>query len=382
MGTGIAVANLRQGIRVKLYDASPEALDRAHGDAARRSSARLRTAPAITIRWLQICSTHEQLADCDLLIETVAENRELKQRVFRQLAPHLASHALFATNTSTIRLAELSTAVPDARRFCGLHFCNPVTDAAAGGDRAGRADERGDHRGAGRVRDPHRQACRSSSATAPVSWSIDCCLPYLNEALEMVCQGVDLAAIDRAGRAFGMALGPFEMLDMIGVDTAMRAGRTLWEAYPEPHGAHSGPAQTRQARPTGPQTGRGFYRYPTPDVRACPTRTLAAILAPYIRAHGAAATRTRSPRADPADAAGGHTRAGGASRRAPQRRRLGGCCSDWRFPPRAAACCIGPIAWARPGYWRCCDRWQALGRGMQPTALLRSLAASGGRFYR
>jgi len=55
-------------------------------------------------------------------------------------------------------------------------------------------------------------------------------LPYLNEALEMICQGIDLAAIDRAGRRLAWDSVAFEMLDLIGVDTAMRAGRTMWEA--------------------------------------------------------------------------------------------------------------------------------------------------------
>ncbi len=125
MGTGIAAANLLHGLRVRLYDASPEALDRAQATLSAefvRQAAGAESAASL----LQLCRAPEQLAGCDLLIETVAENRELKQRVFRQLAPHLAAETLLATNTSTIRLSELSAAVPDPARFCGLHFCNPV----------------------------------------------------------------------------------------------------------------------------------------------------------------------------------------------------------------------------------------------------------------
>ena len=58
-------------------------------------------------------------------------------------------------------------------------------------------------------------------------------LPYLNEALELVCRGADLQQIDRVARQFGMAMGPIELFDLIGIDTAMWAGRTLWEAYPD-----------------------------------------------------------------------------------------------------------------------------------------------------
>jgi 3-hydroxyacyl-CoA dehydrogenase/enoyl-CoA hydratase/3-hydroxybutyryl-CoA epimerase/3-hydroxyacyl-CoA dehydrogenase/enoyl-CoA hydratase/3-hydroxybutyryl-CoA epimerase/enoyl-CoA isomerase len=378
MGTGIAAANLLHGLRVRLYDASPEALDRAQATLSAefvRQAAGAESGASL----LQLCRAPEQLAGCDLLIETVAENRELKQRVFRQLAPHLAAETLLATNTSTIRLSELSAAVPDPARFCGLHFCNPVPmRPLVEIVRAAQTDE--------------------STIAAAVAYVI--CIgklpvvvrdspgflvnrllfPYLNEALEMVCQGVDPEAIDRAGRAFGLALGPLEMLDMIGVDTAMRAGRTLWEAYPERTALTPILPRLVKLGRLGRKSGQGFYAYSAPDLPGVTDPTLAAILEPYIR-------RTRPPRADEIETRLILPMLLEATRALEEQVVEQAHDVDLAvlFGLAFPAARGGLLYWADAvGAARILETLQplaALGPRMHPTDLLRSLAASGGRFY-
>ncbi|MHB8970849.1 MAG: 3-hydroxyacyl-CoA dehydrogenase NAD-binding domain-containing protein [Pirellulaceae bacterium] len=378
MGTAIATANVLRGIRVKLYDAAGDALDRAQAMLVAELASAAGTPPAPAL--VECCRAPEQLADCDLLIETVAENRELKQRIFRQLAPHLTPATLLTTNTSTIRLADLSTAAPDPTRFCGLHFCNPV-----------------------HVR-PLVEIVRSNQTSAATVASVVAYVirldklpvvvrdspgflvnrllfPYLNEALEMLCQGVDLEAIDRAGREFGMALGPLEMLDMIGVDTAMRAGRTLWDAFPERMALTPILPRLVKLGRLGRKTGVGFYSYPSADSQGVCDPTFTAILEPYVR-------RTRPVRDDEIAARLFLPMLLEATRALEEQvveqahdvdlAMLFGLA----FPQSHG----GLLYWADGvGAARILEILQplaALGPRMHPTPLLRALAASGSRFYR
>jgi len=283
MGTGIAVANLRNRVRVKLYDASAESLQRACEVLQREFTQT--TLPGQFGQWVEICATHQPLGDCDLLIECVAENRELKQRVLQQLAARVTQPAVCVTNTSTIRLAELAASVSDPGRFAGLHFCNPIPlrplVEIVRTDRTSAAT-------IGRLLDYVSRIGKLPIIVrdSPGFLVNRLLLPYLNEALEMLCQGTDLRTIDDVGRRFGMELGPFEMLDMIGVDTAMRAGRTLWEAFPDRIALTPILPRLVKLGRLGQKTGVGFYRYPAADGRGQFDPDLPQILAPYVRRLG------------------------------------------------------------------------------------------------
>ena len=198
------------------------------------------------------------------------------------MAGKLGSHAILTTNTSTIPVSALAAALPDPSRFCGLHFCNPVpqrqlVEIVIGPSTSGQT-----------VATAVTYVAQIGKLPIVVQDSPGflvnrLLLPYLNEALELICQGADLRKIDEAARAFGMALGPIEFFDTIGIDTAMWAGRTLWEAFPDRIALTPVlPALVKRNR-LGQKTGLGFYRYESPDARGQVDPDLAPILAPYNR---------------------------------------------------------------------------------------------------
>ncbi len=385
MGTAIAATNLRHGISVDLYDASREAADRAadwlRADTAWHRAPFPATAPASTIPppTLRICRQLDELADAPLIVETVVENREIKQRILSQLGGKAPATALLATNTSTIRLSDLASTVPNPGRFCGLHFCNPVA-----------------HRRLVEI------VCGPQTSRATVAAALQyvvqigklpivvrdspgflvnrLLLPYLNEALEMVCQGAPLQQLDLAARQFGMAVGPIEMFDLIGIDTAMWAGRTLWEAFADRTALTPIlPALVKRGR-LGQKTGRGFYRYPEPDGPGAIDPDLPPILAPYLRRTQSFTTQEISVRLFLpmlVEAA-----------RALEDGIVGdvrdidlGTLYGLAFPPTRG----GLMFWAnRVGAKEILHLLQPLlplGKRMQPTQWLHTIAQSGGTFY-
>ncbi|HET7370422.1 MAG TPA: 3-hydroxyacyl-CoA dehydrogenase NAD-binding domain-containing protein, partial [Gammaproteobacteria bacterium] len=194
----------------------------------------------------------------DVVIEAIIENAEAKQDLYRSIEPKMQAHALLATNTSSIRLETLETALEHRDRFAGLHFFNPVakmplvevihadSTAQAATDKALAFAAR-----IGRLPVPVK-----SSPGFLVNRIL---MPYLMEALEAVGEGIAPEAVDKAATDFGMPMGPVELADTVGLDICLSVGRILAESYDKPV-----PAQLEdkvRAKQLGRKTGQGFYRY-------------------------------------------------------------------------------------------------------------------------
>jgi 3-hydroxyacyl-CoA dehydrogenase/enoyl-CoA hydratase/3-hydroxybutyryl-CoA epimerase len=202
---------------------------------------------------------YEGFRHLDLVVEAVVENLEIKRQVLRETAEH-APHAVLATNTSSLRLEDLATGLPDPGRLVGLHFFNPVhrmplIEVVVG---AATSDE---------ARDTAIAVTRRMGKTPVVVRSSPgflvnrLLMPYLEEALRLFQAGVPMEELDRALVDFGMPMGPMELLDEVGLDVAAKVAHVLSEAFPSTETKPEVLDALVGAGRLGKKSGRGFYRY-------------------------------------------------------------------------------------------------------------------------
>ena len=300
MGAGIVASHLRAGFGVTLVDANPEALasgvpgileEAAWDRSARRSDAaraielagRLRTATGLAA-----------LGGADIVMESVTERPDVKQQVLGEIERAVAEGTVITTNTSTNPIGRLATGLRDPSRFCGLHFFNPVRRMTLV------EVVRGPATSDATVARVVAHAKRLGKVPVVVSDSPGflvnrILMPYLHEAGELLREGVPAERIDRAARAFGMPLGPIELYDMVGLDTAFYAGLVLSAAYGDRIEASPVIPALVKAGLLGRKTAAGFYRYaePGPHGRTVGREDRAtAIVARY--AHAARETSDRT----------------------------------------------------------------------------------------
>jgi 3-hydroxyacyl-CoA dehydrogenase/enoyl-CoA hydratase/3-hydroxybutyryl-CoA epimerase/3-hydroxyacyl-CoA dehydrogenase/enoyl-CoA hydratase/3-hydroxybutyryl-CoA epimerase/enoyl-CoA isomerase len=282
MGRAIAAANLMAGICVTITDADSDVLARCAEEVLNETSRERPSASAESACLLRVTPEVAGLTSCDLVIESVVESLEVKRRILTRLEPVVSDDSILASNTSTIRIAQLAQTLRRPQRFCGIHFCNPVSQRKL--VEVVRGDNSDDETVAAAV------VFAKSLGKMPIvvndapGFVVNRLLfPYLNESLELIREGADIRAIERAATDFGMPMGPLEFCDTIGVDTAFYAGRVMWDAYRARIVASPIlPALIRTGR-LGRKTGRGFFAYPQSHGLAQLDPTLDAILEPYLR---------------------------------------------------------------------------------------------------
>src|SRR5207248_3032238 len=181
---------------------------------------------------LHASTSHQLFADCDVVVEAVTENEQLKTTLYQQLASVLRSDAILASNTSTISITRMAEAAPHPERFVGMHFFYPV-------DRMELVEV---IRGAKTDDETVATIVALSKRIKKTPIVVrDCAgflvnrvlFPYMNEALLLLEEGVPMDAIDKAATAFGMPMGPIALQDMVGLDTSFYAGQVIAAAFPD-----------------------------------------------------------------------------------------------------------------------------------------------------
>lgn len=287
MGSGIVAANLKRGLKVSLADAAPEALRKGASQALDEAAYDRQRKAADPKRLLELAPQlnsviTDELHDCDLVVEAVVENADVKKQIYAKLEGQLSDDAILASNTSTIPITGLAANLNRPERFCGIHFFNPVRRMKL--VEVIRGEQSSDATIATAVGYAKRLGKMPIVVNDGPGFLVNrLLLPYMNEALELLSDGASMKMIERAATKFGMPMGPLTLYDMVGIDTAFYAGRTMWEAFPDRIAASPILPALVKANRLGQKTGSGFYDYNNPKKKAKDSPEFAQLLQNYLR---------------------------------------------------------------------------------------------------
>jgi 3-hydroxyacyl-CoA dehydrogenase/enoyl-CoA hydratase/3-hydroxybutyryl-CoA epimerase len=263
MGGDIAALCAMRGIRVTLQDTSPERIAPALKRAAKLFERRLRDKRRVrdALDRLVPDVTGAGVAHADVVIEAIFEDLEAKRALFGKLEAAAKPGAILASNTSSLKLADIAAVLKDPSRLVGIHFFNPVPQMmlveVVSGERTEPALAQ---RAAAFVR-------RIDKLPLPVKDSPGFLVnrvlgPYMQNAFRLLDEAIKAETIDAAMESFGMPMGPIELADTVGLDICLAAGKEL--AKKGAQGEAEAPKvllnKVAQGQ-LGKKTGQGIYRY-------------------------------------------------------------------------------------------------------------------------
>lgn len=269
MGAGIAIVAARAGFRVVSYDQSAAALERAAADSAKffgKSVERGKMTAAArddTLARMTHSTALADLAHCELVIEAVFENLEVKRALLRDLDAVCPPHTIYASNTSTLSITEIAAGSMRPERVVGMHFCLPAQLMKLVEMSPGLLTSDESFRAAW----AWTEACGQTPVRTQdkPGFILNALLvPFNNDAIRAVEAGVASAAdIDTAIKtALGYKMGPLELIDLVGLDTQIRLCEAFYPVTLDPRAACP-PLLRRMvaAGLLGRKSGRGFYTY-------------------------------------------------------------------------------------------------------------------------
>jgi len=271
MGAGIAQLGCVAGIQTLLHDPDAEALERGLGRIQRQldrevSKGRMDAADAEAAKAaLRPAASLSDLGDCEIVIEAAPERLELKHALFAALSEIVSDDCVLASNTSSLLVTALAPAATHPERVVGMHFFNPpplmaLLEVVAGAESSERALA-------------VARACGEAMGKRVID-AVDgpgflvnrCNRPWGLEALKLLAERVaTVEQIDRVCRlGGGFRMGPFELMDLVGVDVGLEISRSFYEqSFGEPRWQPSQIAvRTVAAGRYGRKVGRGYYEYP------------------------------------------------------------------------------------------------------------------------
>jgi len=305
MGGDIAAWCAMRGLAVTLQDQSPERLAPAMKRAAELFKRRLRDKSRIrdALDRLTPDVAGDGARHADVVIEAIFENLQAKRELFAKLEAQAKPEALLASNTSSLKLADIGAKFRNPSRLVGIHFFNPVPQLQLVEVVKGAVTDSGvAKRAAAFVR-------QIDKLPLPVNDSPGFLVnrvlgPYIDQALRMVDEGVAPETLDAAVAAFGMPMGPIELADTVGLDICLAVGKELAGENAEPPRKL---AELVAAGNLGKKASRGFYVWQNGKARKGGARSATPeltekLIAPYLKEAQAAVAEGIVADADLADA--------------------------------------------------------------------------------
>ena len=258
MGGDIAAWCVLRGMTVTLQDQSVERIAPAIGRAAKFFEKKLRDKKLARFALDRLIADPkgDGVRQADVIIEAIFENLAAKQALFADIEARAKPDAVIATNTSSLKLADIAATFKDPSRLVGIHFFNPVAmmplvEVVAGE----RTSLDVAQKAAAFVRKIDKLPLPVKDAPG---FLVNAVLgPYMHEAMKCVDEGISPEAIDAALVAFGMPMGPIELADTVGLDVAVHAGKQLVTAATPPKKL----LELFEAGKLGKKSGQGFYTW-------------------------------------------------------------------------------------------------------------------------
>jgi 3-hydroxyacyl-CoA dehydrogenase/enoyl-CoA hydratase/3-hydroxybutyryl-CoA epimerase/enoyl-CoA isomerase len=278
MGGGIAYQSASRGVPVLMKDVAPKALEAGVAEATKLLEKQVERGKLTTGKMAQVLAgitptlAYGDIGSVDFVVEAVVENEAVKKGVLAEVEALLPKHAILATNTSTISVTRLATALKRPESFCGMHFFNPVPRMplveVIRGEKSGEA--------AIATAVAYAQALGKTPIVVA-----DCggflvnrvLFPYFAAFDLLLKDGVDYERIDKVMEKWGWPMGPALLVDVVGIDTCVHADKVLAEAYPDRmrhEGTSAIEAMVGAAR-LGQKNGKGFYAW-KPEKKGPPSK--------------------------------------------------------------------------------------------------------------
>ena len=269
MGAGIALVTAQAGINVVLIDQVQDSADKGKAYVAsycdkgiKRKKTTIEQKIALLDR-INATTNYAALADCDLIIEAVFEDPDVKAEVTKNVEAVINSDCIFATNTSTLPISDLAKASSRPEQFIGIHFFSPVEKmllveiikGQSTGDRA-----------VAKALDYVRQIRKTPIVVndARFFYANRCIIPYINEGIRMVKEGIEPALIENAAKLMGMPLGPLQLNDETSIDLGVKIAKAtkaaIGDAYDNEDADEVMFWLFDQGR-LGRKSAAGFYEY-------------------------------------------------------------------------------------------------------------------------
>ncbi len=268
MGAGIAQVTAQAGYQTVLFDLNQQVLDKAQagldkGLSGLVAKGKMTEADKTTILGRILFTTNVEQLKADLIIEAIIEKLDIKQQLFQQLAGINGDHAILATNTSSIPVTQIASKIPNPSRVLGIHFFNPApimklveiilgveTDPALAQQCKTLIEQMG-------------KTC-VMAADAPGFIVNRVARHYYVEGLKIAEEKVaDIPTIDALMESSGFKMGPFRLMDLIGVDTNFSVTSSIYNLFHQDGKFRPSRIQQQKvdAGHYGRKTGRGFYKY-------------------------------------------------------------------------------------------------------------------------
>jgi len=260
MGGDIASWCAIQGYSVTVQDQSPQALAKTIKRAQYSFKKKFkRDRRAIRDANDRLMADHRGagIPRADIIIEAIFEDKDVKRELYQSIEPRMKDSALLATNTSSIKLEDLSSCLKNPGRLVGLHFFNPVAlmplvEIIRGNE----TDELVVQKALAFGKNIGKLPLAVKSSPGFLVNRI--LMPYILEAVTMVDEGIPAEVIDKAATDYGMPMGPIELADTVGLDICKSVANILSEALGL---ALPGNLKQLSDKKLGKKTGEGFYKY-------------------------------------------------------------------------------------------------------------------------